>query len=129
MCVALAERGAAADNNMPAHKQNLLDRFNKYWVPIPFSGCWLWFGNGNRYGKLKVRDFGKVQYISAHRVSYLLHKGEIPQGTSVLHTCDVEGCVNPDHLYLGNTSDNQKDRFRRSQRVRRGVDGKFTCGS
>lgn len=104
----------------------LIDRFNKYTIPIPFSGCLLWIGNGNRYGKLKVNK----KYISAHRLAYILFRGTIPKDMFVLHMCDVEGCVNPNHLYLGTQKENQIDRYQRSKRFNRDKKtGRFVCGS
>lgn len=68
------------------------------------SGCWTWTGSKyrNGYGWLKV--FGKV--VSAHRYSYELHKGPIPDGLHILHSCDVKDCVNPDHLRPGTHAEN-----------------------
>ena len=73
----------------------------------PNTGCWLWTAATNKcnYGLFR---FGN-RMIGAHRFSYLLHKGEIPQNMCVLHTCDVPQCVNPDHLFLGTHDENMKD--------------------
>lgn len=71
------------------------------------NGCWLWTGNKghNGYGSIKV--FGKM--VSTHRFSYELHKGPIPDGMHILHSCDVKLCVNPDHLRLGDHAQNMKE--------------------
>lgn len=48
----------------------------------------------------------------AHRASWIIHKGPIPDGLWVLHCCPgkhIPFCVNPDHLYLGTDADNKRD--------------------
>ena len=72
----------------------------KFWarvMPEPNSGCWLWMGGlySAGYAALHV---GRNRYISAHRFSYELHKGPIPEGFHIDHLCRVCCCVNPDHL-------------------------------
>ncbi len=52
---------------------------------------------------------GKVTYMSAHRYSWMINCGPIPDGLFVLHTCDNPACVRPDHLYLGTHADNMRD--------------------
>lgn len=83
-------------------------RFQASFMPEPNSGCWLWIGSAspNGYGALVVR--GKK--TKAHRYSWMLHNGNIPDGMWVLHKCDVPACVNPEHLFLGSCADNVSDR-------------------
>ncbi len=77
--------------------------FESKWTPEPFSGCWLWTGNAYGRGHIKRRS------VSAHRLSWQIHRGEVPHGLLVLHKCDTRSCVNPDHLFLGTASDNARD--------------------
>ena len=70
--------------------------------------CWEWLAGKDKdgYGKIKIR--GKT--LQAHRVSWGIHNGPIPEGIGVLHRCDNPSCVNPLHLFLGTTLDNMRDR-------------------
>jgi hypothetical protein len=68
--------------------------------------CWLWTG-GKRggYGQLKWKN----KTIRAHRASYLIHYNELPNHLFVCHKCDIPLCVNPEHLFLGNNTENMHD--------------------
>lgn len=81
---------------------------------MPFCDCHLWTASTNKfgYGKLAV---GNNSWTFAHRFSYELNKGEVPEGLCVLHTCDNPACVNPEHLYLGDYKQNAVDREQRQR--------------
>ena len=81
-------------------------RFHSKYITDPITGCWNWISTKSRgYGQF--RDNGK--YVGAHRFSYRLWVGPIPEGECVLHKCDNRSCVNPKHLILGSYQDNYDD--------------------
>jgi len=84
------------------------------------TGCWEWSGATRRgYGRLTVgsRTNGTRRSESAHRVSFNLAKGAIPNGMEVCHVCDNPKCINPDHLFLGTKADNAHDRDRKGRNI------------
>lgn len=71
--------------------------------------CWLWTGAVNSHGYGRLRSGEDRSVLRAHRVSWELHFGPIPDGLFVLHYCDNPPCVRPDHLFLGTNTDNLRD--------------------
>lgn len=86
----------------------------RFWERVDKRGpdeCWPWLSGTNALGYGGIST-GKRPAASllAHRVSWMLHQGQIPDGLDVLHSCDNPPCVNPAHLWLGTRADNNIDR-------------------
>ena len=82
---------------------------DRFWSYVDSSKeCWTWtaYKNKDKYGVFAI---DRIPHY-AHRVSWMIHNGEIPDGLCVLHKCDNPPCVRPDHLFLGTRKDNNVDK-------------------
>jgi hypothetical protein len=88
----------------------------RFWKKVIKSdGCWNWIGCRKKQGYGNIRVDGKT--VMAHRVSWEMVNGSIPDGLCVLHKCDNPSCVNPDHLFLGTKMDNHCDMVDKGRRA------------
>lgn len=90
----------------------------------PQDGCLLWPANqldADGYGLLKYKggaDGRQVKAVRAHRLSYLLNRGPIPEDMEILHSCDNPRCVSPFHLSVGTRLENEQDKARKGRTPR-----------
>lgn len=93
----------------------------RFWSRVDKSGsCWIWTGglSEDGYGLFSIWIDSKDKKIRAHRASYMLNIGDIPDGMLVLHECDNPPCVNPNHLFLGTHKDNSDDKVAKGRQLK-----------
>lgn len=97
---------------MARPKSDPIKRFLAKVVKVE-SGCSEWTSTMHRDGYGKFYHEGRQ--VQAHRAAYELFVGTT-KGKWVLHKCDNRKCVNPDHLFLGNSLDNIQDMDAKNRR-------------
>lgn len=92
---------------------------DRFWQRVEQNGlvvrpdlgaCWTWKGTLSERGYgLLARPGHAAGHTGAHRFSWELHNGPIPEGMEICHRCDNPSCVRPDHLFVGSHADNMAD--------------------
>jgi hypothetical protein len=107
----------------------LLERLLDKVIVNEITDCWEFQGGKNNIGYGMIRDNKKMR--TTHRVSYEEHKGPIPHGLCVMHSCDNPICCNPSHLSVGTMKDNMHDMIKKNRHkpfggalAQRGMTGK-----
>ena len=89
----------------------------RFWKKVnKTDNCWIWQAatrGKTGYGSLKYNK----KVIDAHRMSWILSFGKIPEGKYICHKCDNRLCVNPEHLFVGSPKENWLDGFNKGRIV------------
>lgn len=91
-----------------------LERIMRNSAVDPETGCWNWGANTVKRAHIVVDGKG----TTAARFAYHHLVGEIPEGKFVCHHCDNMRCVNPDHLFVGTSTDNNRDMHAKGRGIR-----------
>jgi hypothetical protein len=93
--------------------KTIIKRFETKFIKKGADDCWEWEAGtfGGRYGQFKFNGNPTL----AHRIAYEIHYGPFPAHFNVCHTCDNGLCVNPNHLFLGTSLDNNRDKIEKGR--------------
>lgn len=100
------------------------DAERAFWLKVTKTeSCWEWTGSKLKDGYGMLRIGGRD--VMAHRYSWELANGPIPNKMVIDHKCWTHSCVNPDHLRLATSSQNTAYLSRISSRNKSGYRGIF----
>jgi hypothetical protein len=105
---------------MPPKPQPIIEKFWTRVVRRPNNECWEWIGSTYQgYGVVQeaLGSRGHYKNHKAHRLSYMIAYGKIPDGAFVCHHCDNPSCTNPSHLFIGTARDNNDDMISKGRHV------------
>lgn len=107
------KKGARQEQAMLNITERDIKRFYGSYKKGGKAECWEWnkHSPSTKYGQFYIKDVS----VRPNRLSYYLHKGKIPTGKIICHTCDNPPCVNPKHLYAGTYRDNTNDAINRGR--------------
>lgn len=94
-----------------------MKRFMDKVTPLD-TGCVRWDACKNKWGYGLFGFRGRVHL--AHRASYIMFRGPIPEGLCVCHTCDNPWCVNADHLFVATHMENTQDKVMKGRQYKGG---------
>lgn len=97
---------------------SLEDRLWRNTNKLGIDDCWEWtLSSKSKHGYGSIWDNSAKKNRLVHRVSYEIAKGEIPEGSLIMHTCDNPKCVNPNHLVPGTHKLNGEDKANKGRSV------------
>ena len=91
------------------------------------DSCWMWPGNTDRDGYGVIKHEKRMK--RAHRLSYEMHVGPIPDGMVIDHRCNTPGCWNPQHLDAVSNQENLQKRRAISKSNKSGYRGVYASNT
>lgn len=104
--------------------KNLIERFREKYRVDGATGCWMWVAACHERGYGRMRE-GNTLRCATHVAWKIKHGDWPPDNLFMCHKCDRPQCVNPDHLFLGTASENNRDRARKARIGKLGLPSNF----